>query len=90
MEIEYYNYNGDEMLILNNDDIIKNMSIIEAIYKDYEMLEGEVIINDSIPALIINGHFVARVNNDITKPRKLNSLEIKRNNIYAYIKKGPD
>lgn len=46
MEIEYYNYNGDEMLILNNDDI--------------------------------------------TKPQKLNSLEIKRNNIYAYIKKGLD
>lgn len=88
MEKDYYNYNNGEMLMLNNEDLIKNEKLIESVYKDYEKLEGEVIICDSIPFLFINGHFMARINNGVKTPQKLSFIEIKCNNIYAYIKKN--
>ncbi|MGD6886643.1 hypothetical protein ACQCT2_08430 [Staphylococcus shinii] len=87
MERDYYNYNNNEMLMLNNEDLIKNKKLVESVYKDYEILEGEVIICDSIPFLFINGHFMARINNEIKTTQKLSFIEINDNNIYAYIKK---
>ncbi|MDW8543538.1 MULTISPECIES: hypothetical protein [Staphylococcus] len=87
MEKDYYNYNNNELLMLNNEDLIKNEKLIESVYKDYEKLEGEVIICDSSPFLFINGYFMARINNEIKTTQKLSFIEINNNNIYAYIKK---
>lgn len=88
MEIKYYNYNNDELLVLNDEDVTKNRLLIEGIYKDYEILEGEIVIHNSKPFLVINGYNIARVNNDISTHQKLSSLIIKNNTIYAYIEKG--
>lgn len=85
METGDYNYNNEEKLNLYAKDLIKNKSLIEDIYKGYEILEGEIIIRNLRPVLVINGYTVARVRNDISTPQKLSSLEIKQNNIYAYI-----
>lgn len=87
METGDYNYNNEEKLNLYAKDLIKNKSLIEDIYKGYEILEGEIIIRNLRPVLVINGYTVARVRNDISTPQKLSSLEIKQNNVYAYIKK---
>lgn len=86
--MEFYNYNNEELLNLDNEDLINNLSTVESIYKDYETLEGEVKIVKSIPALFINGYFVARVKNVITKPQKLSFLQINNGKISAFLKKS--
>lgn len=86
MEMEFYNYENEKFLYLDNADLISNSSLIESIYKDYETLEGEVKIINSAPSLFINGYFVSKVKNDITKPQKLSFLQIDSGKISAYIK----
>ena len=87
MELEFFNYNNEEFLRLDNEDLVSNSSTIESIYKDYEMLEGEIKIMKSIPVLYINGYFIARVKNDITKQQKLSFLKINNGKINAFLKK---
>lgn len=85
MEKEYYNYNNEQLLTLNNEDVTNNISLIDTIFKDYEILQGEVIIHELTPLLVINGYKIARIKNNITEPKKLSYLEINENDIYAYI-----
>lgn len=86
MEMEFYNYKNEKFLYLDNADLISNSALIESIYKDYETLEGEVKFINSAPSLFINGYFVSKVKNDITKPQKLSFLQIDNGKISAYIK----
>ena len=72
-------------MILNKEDVIKKSALIEAIFKDYERLDGEIIMSKSTPTLVINGYEIAKVKNDIIRPHKLSCLKIINNNIYAYI-----
>lgn len=85
MEYEHYNYNNVEKLQLNSEDLLKNSQLIEDIYKDYELLQGEVIIKNGLPCLYLNGHFVARINNHIKSFHKVTYLNIDNNEIDAYI-----
>ncbi|MBN6092301.1 hypothetical protein ACUXQE_001766 [Staphylococcus saprophyticus] len=85
MNMEHYNYNNEELLILNKDDVIKNKELIASIYRDFEKLEAEVSIKDGEPVLVVNGYSIAKVNSDVIEPQKVSTIEIDRLNIYAYV-----
>lgn len=83
--MEHYNYNDEELLILNKDDVIKNKELIESIYRDFEKLEAEVSIKDGEPVLVINGYSIAKINSNVMEPQKVTTIEIDSLNIYAYV-----
>lgn len=83
--MEHYNYNDEELLILNNDDVIKNKELIASIYRDFEKLEAEVNIKDGEPVLVINGYSIAKIDSNVMEPQKVTTIEIDSLNIYAYV-----
>lgn len=87
MKTEYYNYNNEKLLKLNEEDLVRNASLIETIYKDYEVLRGEVIMNRSTPVLVISGYFIAKVKNNISEPQKLSFLQINNRTIKAFVER---
>ncbi|SCS51797.1 hypothetical protein [Staphylococcus caeli] len=79
------NYYDDLKLIyLNKKDLKHNKELIKTIYKDYEKIYGEIIINKTKPILNINGFNVAKIENKITEPMKVKKLFINNGNISAY------
>ncbi|MDW4207353.1 hypothetical protein QI178_01835 [Staphylococcus saprophyticus] len=77
-------YNDLNLLYLNKKDLKNNKELIKSIYKDYEEINGEIIIDKSKPILNINGFNIAKIKNEISTPMKVKKLLIDDTKITAY------
>lgn len=77
-------YNDLNLLYLNKNDLKNNKELIKSIYKDYEEINGEIIIDKSKPILNINGFNIAKIKNEISTPMKVKKLLIDDTKITAY------
>ncbi|MDW4159395.1 hypothetical protein QI230_07270 [Staphylococcus saprophyticus] len=77
-------YNDLNLLYLNKKDLKNIKELIKSIYKDYEEINGEIIIDKSKPILNINGFNIAKIKNKISTPMKVKKLLIDDTKITAY------
>lgn len=73
-----YNYNNNKLIELDENDVKQNDKIIELLYQYYEKIRGEIIIEDELPHLFINGYKIGKI---INLENETNNLYIKDINI---------